>query len=57
MPKYVVRWSEVSHYESEVTADSPEEAEYLCLSNLGDYQDVDDLGIEQESIVVEEVNA
>lgn len=38
MPKkYVVCWTELNHFESGVIADSPEEAQELAMSNLGEW--------------------
>lgn len=53
MRKYVVRWSEINHFESAVSANSPEEAQDLAMSNLGDWQDHEWGGVEPDSIEVE----
>lgn len=56
MSRYRVTWTEITHYTSEVDADSPEAAQELCLMNLGDWQDSEG-GYAIDSIDVTEVEA
>lgn len=54
MPKkYIVCWTELNHFESGVIADSPEEAQELAMSNLGEWQQHDFGGVEPNSIDIE----
>lgn len=52
MPKYRVYWTELNHFESEVDAESEEQALEKAINNLGEYQNHDFGGIEQDSIEI-----
>ena len=53
MPKYIVRWTELNHFESAVEAKDEAEAFELATANLGEYQDHEWGGIEEDSIEFE----
>lgn len=55
MPKYRVNWSELTHYTTEVDAADREDAIYQAMNNLGDYQEDEFGGIEENSIEVVEI--
>ena len=52
MPKYRVNWSELTHYTTEVDASDREDAINKAMNNLGDYQEDEFGGIEEDSIEV-----
>ena len=53
MPKYTVRWTELNHFEAAVEAKDEAEAFELATANLGEYQDHEWGGIEEDSIEFE----
>ena len=55
MPKYIVRWTELNHFEAETEADSPEEAQEICFTNMAEWMEHNFGGVEEDSIEIEEV--
>ena len=55
MPKYIVRWTELNHFEAGVDAENEAEAIELAMSNLGEYQEHEWGGVEEDSIEIEEI--